>query len=186
VHEAYQMAYRDELTGLPGRRALNDRLERLGRNYVIAMADVDHFKKFNDTYGHETGDHVLCMVASRLRQLTRNGSAYRYGGEEFTLVFPRRSPDEVMAVLENLRDSISRYPLHIRGCKRDSRKKIGLRLRGLMNRGSAKTVHVTVSIGVAGAHQGNTPEAVMQAADKALYKAKAAGRNRVVASTAKS
>ena len=75
VHEAYQMAYRDELTGLPGRRALNDRLERLGRNYVIAMADVDHFKKFNDTHGHDVGDEVLKLVASQLRKV---GGGYTF------------------------------------------------------------------------------------------------------------
>jgi hypothetical protein len=59
AHEAYQMAFRDELTGLPGRRALNERLQRLGRHYVLAMTDVDHFKKFNDTHGHDVGDQVL-------------------------------------------------------------------------------------------------------------------------------
>ncbi|HAG79498.1 MAG TPA: GGDEF domain-containing protein, partial [Pseudomonas sp.] len=68
AHEAYLMAFRDELTGLPGRRALNERLQRLGRQYVLAMADVDHFKRFNDTYGHDVGDQVLKMVASRLRK----------------------------------------------------------------------------------------------------------------------
>ena len=57
-HEAYQMAFRDELTGLPGRRALNERMQRLGRNYVLAMTDVDHFKKFNDTHGHDVGDQA--------------------------------------------------------------------------------------------------------------------------------
>jgi predicted signal transduction protein with EAL and GGDEF domain len=65
AHEAYQMAFRDELTGLPGRRALNERMQRLGRNYVMAMSDVDHFKKFNDTHGHDVGDQVLRLVASR-------------------------------------------------------------------------------------------------------------------------
>ena len=69
VHEAYQMAFRDELTGLPGRRALNERLQRMGRSYVIAMADVDHFKKFNDSHGHDVGDQVLRVVASQLRKI---------------------------------------------------------------------------------------------------------------------
>jgi GGDEF domain-containing protein len=91
AHEAYQMAFRDELTGLPGRRALNERLQRLGRTYVIAMADVDHFKKFNDTHGHDVGDQVLRLVASQLRQIGGGGKAYRYGSEEFTLVFPGKT-----------------------------------------------------------------------------------------------
>ena len=66
--EAYQMAFRDELTGLPGRRALNERLQRLGRDYVIAMVDVDHFKKFNDTHGHDVGDHALVHFATVFAQ----------------------------------------------------------------------------------------------------------------------
>jgi hypothetical protein len=69
AHEAYQMAFRDELTGLPGRRALNERMQRLGRNYVLAMSDVDHFKKFNDTHGHDVGDQVLRLVASKLSKI---------------------------------------------------------------------------------------------------------------------
>src|SRR3546814_5904189 len=70
AHEAYQMAFRDELTGLPGRRALNERMQRLGRNYVLAMSDVDHFKKFNDTHGHDVGDQVLRLVASKLSKIS--------------------------------------------------------------------------------------------------------------------
>lgn len=91
AHEAYQMAFRDELTGLPGRRALNERLQRLGRTYVIAMAGVDHFKRFHDTHGHDVGDQVLRLVASQLRQIGGGGKAYRYGGEELTLVFPGKT-----------------------------------------------------------------------------------------------
>lgn len=75
AHEAYQMAFRDELTGLPGRRALNERLQRLGRDYVIAMVDVDHFKKFNDTHGHDVGDQVLRLVAGQLRKVGGGGKA---------------------------------------------------------------------------------------------------------------
>ena len=82
------MAFRDELTGLPGRRALNEKLQRMGRVYTLAMADVDHFKAFNDTHGRR-GDQVLRMVAAQLRRVSGGGHAYRYGGE-FTLVFPAR------------------------------------------------------------------------------------------------
>lgn len=96
AHEAYQMAFRDELTGLPGRRALNERLQRLGRDYVIAMVDVDHFKKFNDTHGHDVGDQVLRLVASQLRKVGGGGKAYRYGGEEFTLLFPGKSLEQCL------------------------------------------------------------------------------------------
>jgi diguanylate cyclase (GGDEF)-like protein len=84
---SYDMAYRDELTGLLGRRALNDRLKGLARQYVIAKMDVDHFKKYNDTHGHDIGDEVLKMVARQIGAVGGGGTAYRYGGEEFCVVF---------------------------------------------------------------------------------------------------
>ena len=90
LRSSHAMAYRDELTGLPGRRALNERLKMLGGNFTIAMLDVDHFKRFNDTYGHDVGDEVLKLVASRIRRVGGGGTAYRYGGEEFCIVFPRK------------------------------------------------------------------------------------------------
>ncbi|MDG9929776.1 MULTISPECIES: GGDEF domain-containing protein [unclassified Pseudomonas] len=180
VHEAYQMAYRDELTGLPGRRALNDRLERLGRNYVIAMADVDHFKKFNDTHGHDVGDQVLRLVASRLRRVGGGGKAYRYGGEEFTLVFPGKTLDECRPYLEAVREAVESYPLQLR----DKQQRPASDKEGRQRRtaGSAPTVSVTISIGMAEreAHQRGADE-VIRSADKALYAAKQAGRNRVMA-----
>jgi diguanylate cyclase (GGDEF)-like protein len=179
AHEAYQMAFRDELTGLPGRRALNDRLERLGRNYVIAMADVDHFKKFNDTHGHDVGDQVLRLVAGQLRRIGGGGKAYRYGGEEFTLVFPGRSLDECRPHLEAVRRAIETYQLHLRDkSNRPQSDRAGRQQR----RSSASgTVSVTISIGVAERepHQ-RSAEEVIRSADKALYSAKRAGRNCVV------
>ena len=78
LRSSHSMAYRDELTGLPGRRALNERLKMLGKSYSIAMIDVDRFKRFNDTYGHEVGDEVLKLVASR-------GSRYQGGRHRIPL-----------------------------------------------------------------------------------------------------
>lgn len=180
VHEAYQMAYRDELTGLPGRRVLNDRLQRLGRSYVIAMADVDHFKKFNDTHGHDVGDEVLKLVASRLRRVGGGGKAYRYGGEEFTLVFPGKSIDDCRPHLEAVREAVEHYPLQLRN--RQQRPKNDEEGRQRRKAGAGQSVSVTISIGVAEreAHQRNADE-VIRCADKALYAAKRAGRNCVVA-----
>lgn len=80
LYDFYLMAYRDELTGLPSRRALNERMAGGGRRFVAAMVDVDHFKGFNDTHGHDVGDQVLKMVAARLREVSGGGKAYRYGG----------------------------------------------------------------------------------------------------------
>lgn len=114
AHEAYQMAFRDELTGLPGRRALNERMQRLGRNYVLAMSDVDHFKKFNDTHGHDVGDQVLRLVASKLSKVSGGGRAYRYGGEEFAVVFAGKTLDECMPHLEVIRETIANYSIQLR------------------------------------------------------------------------
>ncbi|WP_236715484.1 GGDEF domain-containing protein [Pseudomonas sp. BMS12] len=178
AHEAYQMAFRDELTGLPGRRALNDRLERLGRNYVLAMTDVDHFKKFNDTHGHDVGDQVLRLVASLLRKVGGGGRAYRYGGEEFTLVFPGKSIEECLPHLEAVRQAIESYSLQLRD--KQSRPKDDQQGRSRRSGSAAQSVSVTISIGVAERDAGQrTPVEVIKAADQALYAAKGGGRNRV-------
>lgn len=87
VHDAYRMAYIDTLTSIPSRRALEERFLRLGSNYIIAMVDIDFFKKFNDTFGHDIGDDVLKLVAKELSHVKNGGKAYRYGGEEFTILF---------------------------------------------------------------------------------------------------
>lgn len=176
VQEAYQMAFRDELTGLPGRRALNERLQRLGRQYVIAMVDVDRFKAFNDTHGHDVGDEVLRLVASRLRRVGGGGRAYRYGGEEFALVFPGRDLDHCLPHLEAVRQSVQDYPLQLRDKARRPRDAEQGRQR--RTGASTTTVSVTVSIGVAErlATQ-RSPDEVIKQADQALYSAKGAGRN---------
>ena len=107
LEHGYDIAYRDELTGLPGRRAFNNVMEQLGGTYAIAMCDVDHFKRFNDTYGHDAGDQVLRMVAAKLSQVGGGGRAFRYGGEEFLVVFRGRSAREAEPFVESLRRSIA-------------------------------------------------------------------------------
>jgi GGDEF domain-containing protein len=179
AHEAYQMAFRDELTGLPGRRALNERMQRLGRNYVLAMSDVDHFKKFNDTHGHDVGDQVLRLVASKLSKIGGGGKAYRYGGEEFALVFAGKTLEECMPHLEVIRESIATYNIHLRN--QDSRPQDDNQGRQRRAGASASSVSVTVSIGVAERVEQRTPEKVLKSADQALYSAKGAGRNCVMA-----
>ncbi|GAB6404872.1 GGDEF domain-containing protein [Pseudomonas sp. MHK4] len=179
AHEAYQMAFRDELTGLPGRRALNERMQRLGRNYVLAMSDVDHFKKFNDTHGHDVGDQVLRLVASKLSKIGGGGKAYRYGGEEFALVFAGKTLDECMPHLEVIRESIATYNIHLRN--QDSRPQDDNQGRQRRAGTSASSVSVTVSIGVAERVEQRAPEQVLKSADEALYSAKGAGRNCVMA-----
>ncbi|PVZ36957.1 diguanylate cyclase [Pseudomonas sp. CC120222-01a] len=178
-HEAYQMAFRDELTGLPGRRALNERMQRLGRNYVIAMTDVDHFKKFNDTHGHDVGDQVLRLVASRLSKVTGGGRAYRYGGEEFALVFAGKTAEECVPHVEAVREMIANYTMHLRD--QNSRPQDDSAGRQRRSGSAGGTVSVTISIGVAERlvdHR--NPEEVLKSADQALYSAKGAGRNCVM------
>ncbi|MDM3892666.1 GGDEF domain-containing protein [Pseudomonas juntendi] len=179
AHEAYQMAFRDELTGLPGRRALNERMQRLGRNYVIAMTDVDHFKKFNDTHGHDVGDQVLRLVASRLAKVTGGGRAYRYGGEEFALVFAGKTAEECVPHVEAVREVIANYVMHLRDKYNRPQDDTAGRQRRAGSSGG--TVSVTISIGVAERQADHrNPEAVLKSADQALYNAKGAGRNCVV------
>jgi len=179
AHEAYQMAFRDELTGLPGRRALNERMQRLGRNYVLAMSDVDHFKKFNDTHGHDVGDQVLRLVASKLSKISGGGRAYRYGGEEFALVFAGKTLEECMPHLEVIRESIASYNIQLRN--QESRPQDDQQGRQRRSGSGASSVSVTVSIGVAERLEQRTPEEVLKSADQALYSAKGAGRNCVMA-----
>lgn len=179
AHEAYQMAFRDELTGLPGRRALNERMQRLGRNYVLAMTDVDHFKKFNDTHGHDVGDQVLRLVASKLSKVSGGGRAYRYGGEEFAVVFAGKTLEECMPHLEVIRGVIAAYVIHLRDPDRPKDDQQGRQRRGSA---AATSVSVTISIGAAERQvEHRNPEEVLKAADQALYAAKGAGRNCVIA-----
>ncbi|HEX4603326.1 MAG TPA: GGDEF domain-containing protein [Candidatus Angelobacter sp.] len=172
IETSYAMAYLDELTQLPSRRALNEALLKLGDSYSIAMLDVDHFKKFNDSYGHESGDHALRLVASRLAHLTGGGKAYRYGGEEFAIVFPNKASEEVFVYLDRMRRVIEQSVFTVRGTDRRRKGKSGI------GRGSKKQTNVTVSIGLAATNGDKlVPADVLRMADQALYKAKAKGRN---------
>lgn len=173
LRESWRMAYLDELTELPGRRALREKFQEISGRYTVAMLDVDHFKKFNDTYGHDTGDAVLRMIAGKLSRLTGGGVAYRYGGEEFALVFNGKSHDQVEVHLERLRTTIAETPFVV---NREDRRNEGRRRKNHQ----ARTVQVTVSIGVADSGRDNeTPWDVMKLADQALYRAKKQGRNRL-------
>ncbi len=170
LQDSYRMAFLDELTGLPGRRALNERLMALEGRYAVAMIDVDHFKRFNDTWGHDVGDQVLKLIASRLQGVGGGGRAYRYGGEEFTIVFPGLQLPAALSHAEALRRDIEHYKFEIRA-GRDRRRS---------GEGTPREACVSVSIGVAEANDRlAAPDSVMGAADEALYRAKSGGRNRV-------
>lgn len=177
LSDSYKMAFSDELTALPARRALYQSSISLGKRYTVAMMDVDHFKKFNDTYGHDVGDQVLRLVASKLGAVKGGGKAYRYGGEEFTIIFPNKSVNYAIPFLEQVRENIAHYNMAIRSDDRPDDSDQGKSQRK-KNAGGTKYVNVTISIGVA-EREGELKdfEQVLKQADEALYRAKQAGRN---------
>jgi diguanylate cyclase (GGDEF)-like protein len=175
------LAYVDELTQLPQRRALQRHLKRLGRSSAVTMLDVDHFKKFNDTYGHDVGDQVLRLLGSILRK-ERGLSAYRYGGEEFTLVFSHNDPQKLKQKLEAVRNKVADYPMEIRKPNRPRNTRKGQQQRTNKKSGTSRRVKITISLGCAVRQKGETAEMLIQRADKALYAAKNAGRNCAVLS----
>lgn len=181
VERSHWIAYHDELTGLPGRRAFNEALAGLGERYCIAIVDVDHFKKFNDTFGHDTGDQVLRKVARHLAGVQGGGTAYRCGGEEFAVVFPRYGAEESAAHAEELRQRIEADVFVARGPARSQRERADRRTTSTRRKQPQPVVtRVTVSIGLAELTERTpTSEEVLLAADKALYQAKHNGRNRV-------
>jgi diguanylate cyclase (GGDEF)-like protein len=180
IERSYRIAYFDELTGIRGRRALNESFSTLRETYSIAVVDVDHFKSFNDTYGHDVGDQVLRKVASHLERVSGGGDAFRCGGEEFVIVFKGRSIAESLSHVEKLRRSIEEDVFHVRGPERSKRKREERRrFYKSAKKSQHEAVKITVSIGVAEAPEGFLPEQVYKAADKALYRAKQNGRNRV-------
>ena len=175
VQESWRMAYLDELTGLPGRRALKDKFNELNGAYSVAMLDVDHFKKFNDTYGHDVGDSVLRMIASKISKISGGGSAYRYGGEEFSVVFPNKDKHLAKVHLELLREEIAAQEFVV---NRENRRVTAHKTKPKKK----KAVQITISIGLADSVQKNNqafngPWDVLKLADKALYRAKKKGRN---------
>ncbi len=177
IEASFSMAYIDELTGLHGRRSLNETLNTLNKNYSIAMLDIDLFKKFNDKYGHKTGDQVLKMVAAKLSEINGGAKTFRYGGEEFTAIFPGKTARESEPYLEEFRRKLESTEFIVRST---IRKSTTSKNRGKTASKDRKIVTITISIGIADYSRNQTkPDKVLKAADKILYKAKRMGRNRV-------
>ena len=195
LQESHRMAFRDELTSLPSRRALQEKLVALGPAYTIAMVDVDHFKKFNDTHGHDIGDQVLKMIGARLAEIDGGGKAFRYGGEEFAILFPDKKVEEALPHLETLRQNIEDYRMSVRTeqqrrseARQNNDRRTKTRSAFTLDYPQApplrsnrpELLSVTVSIGAAQRTELlNKPDAVIRSADEALYRAKGGGRNRV-------
>ncbi|MCG3728352.1 GGDEF domain-containing protein [Vibrio cincinnatiensis] len=171
----HELAFKDRLTQLPGRYALDLDLQRLGRKFTVAMLDIDHFKTFNDNFGHDTGDDVLKLVASRLRHIPGRGHVYRYGGEEFTILFKGKNVAQAQESLEWLRNDIEQYDLIVRNIEeRPKSQRAGMKKRSNEKKTS---VNITVSIGICDSSIEKDPRRALKLADEALYKAKNSGRN---------
>jgi len=158
----------DDLTTLGNRKLFDRALDRAlaraaeaGEPFCLLITDIDHFKAFNDTYGHPTGDQVLRLVALTAKTALRpEDTACRYGGEEFAIVLPRLDLSAAREVAERIRNAV--------GAKE------------LLKRSTGETLgHITLSIGIAECRGGDTPQTVIGRADDALYTAKQSGRNRV-------
>ncbi len=166
--ELTAIARRDALTGLPNRRALSEDLEilearvsRYGHRYCMAVLDVDHFKSYNDSYGHQAGDEILQTVAAELTALLRSGdSIYRYGGEEFLCIFTEQSIETGRQAIERMRS--------------------GIESLAIPHPGNPHGV-LTFSGGIAilDPDRRTSASEVLKEADEALYRAKRLGRNRV-------
>jgi len=176
IEVSHSLAFRDELTDLPARRALNEAMQKLGHDYSVAMVDIDRFKRFNDRYGHDAGDQVLRMVGSLLSKISGGGRAYRYGGEEFSILFPGKRINDVMPHLERFRKELKSRGFFIRGPDRPRTKPA----KPKASKTPRRKATITVSIGVAQRDgRRTTPQQVIKAADRALYRAKRSGRNRI-------
>ena len=168
--ELERLATTDHLTGLYNRRFVGRELERLilrarrhGQSISVAMLDIDHFKSINDEHGHAVGDAVLIEVAARIRRRLRGDDMVgRWGGEEFLLVLPETSPEGTGIVAESVRAAIGDEPLSL----------------------ATGSLDVTASIGWATWEPSDASDDLLGRADFALYEAKAAGRNTVVAASA--
>ncbi len=182
LHAIFQMywhrIYVDELTDVPNRRALDERLSSLSGEYAIAMMDIDHFKSFNDNYGHDEGDNVLRLVGSVLNEALGD-RVYRYGGEEFCAVFKGVSAEDAFMYANKVRRKIEERPFYIRNL--NSRRESPSSLDRRKTKKTAKKVPITISIGLANPDSKNkTSRQVVDLADQALYQAKKKGRNCVV------
>ncbi|GAB4261093.1 MAG: hypothetical protein Kow0092_10380 [Deferrisomatales bacterium] len=165
TRELRDQSLRDGLTGLWNRRAYDDRVreevaraERYGGPLSLALWDVDRFKDLNDTHGHRTGDAVLHALGNRILGLLRRSDFLaRYGGEEFAVILPNTDGAQALLAGRKICSAIAEAPVET----------------------AAGPLSVTVSVGVACVRPGDTPESLFERADRALYRAKEAGRNRV-------
>ncbi|WP_297445505.1 GGDEF domain-containing protein [Desulfurobacterium sp.] len=159
-----EKAFVDALTSTNNRYVLekiDEMLEKMGQEsrFSVVMIDIDHFKKINDTYGHETGDMVLKTLVEKIKRLIRSSDILvRYGGEEFVIYLPHADVKDALKLAERIRKAVENM---------------------LIKTSDGREVRITVSLGVAERKPGESLEKVIKKADEALYRAKKGGRNRV-------
>ncbi|WP_447744286.1 diguanylate cyclase [Pseudomonas nicosulfuronedens] len=165
IEDQRQKAMTDALTGLPNRAALSERLDlevarwqRYGGDLLLAVLDVDHFKRINDDFGHLAGDKVLKIIAHELaKRVRKTDFIARYGGEEFVVLLPATPLEGGQQLLDVLRGAIEACPFHFKG----------------------ERLSITCSVGLTAFREGERADTVFERADQALYRAKRGGRNRL-------
>ncbi|MCT4781943.1 MULTISPECIES: GGDEF domain-containing protein [Exiguobacterium] len=161
VQHQQQLARTDALTGIANRRRLNEAMANLtveAEEYALILVDIDHFKRVNDTYGHDVGDDVLRELGMLLVDESREDHLVgRFGGEEFLIIMPNAQKDDVSRLAESIREKVSTFPFET----------------------SAGTLHITVSLGACHSNDIEV-DSVLKHADEALYHAKESGRNRFI------
>jgi len=167
IDHARREARTDELTGVDNRKALNEKLylllddwQRQNEPFVLILADLDQFKRINDSHGHPAGDRVLETIGESLKQWVREGDMVgRYGGDEFAVLLPKTELEVGLEIAERLRAKTSETASRV--ATRDEQ------------------IAVSMSLGVVGARPGDSAESILARADRALYKSKKRGRNQV-------
>jgi len=168
LEHARETAKTDALTGLLNRRAFDQKLNEYIENHkqgdaelCLLILDIDHFKRINDTFGHQMGDNVLRYTANLMKQyIAGSHCAARYGGEEMAIIMPNTSLNKAMEIAESIRASLAQHPLKLKG----SKKSIG---------------KITISIGASSFKTNDSLESLVERADQAMYRAKVNGRNQV-------
>ncbi len=175
LQTCHQSAYRDELTGIPGAVAYDEAVASLGKQYVLAAVGIDQLKHYGNQHGKSVSEQVLRLLAQKIMDAAGAGKVYRQAGDEFMVLFPRKTATETFVVLGAIRKAVEETVLYLRG-----RVRVWEGRRGACPKGQDDALPVTVSIGVAESDKGQAALAlVTKAAYRALYEAKGEGGNRV-------
>lgn len=179
VQASHQRIYRDELTGVPGKVAYEEAVASLGKHYVLAVIGIDQLKQYGNQHGKPVSEQLLRLIAPKITAAAGSAQVYRLAGEEFTVLFPRKTATETLVTLEAIRKAVSQSTLYLRG-----RDRVWEGSRLLPSRPDDEELAVTASIGLAEAKGSRSSISVTtKAAYRALYEAKGEGGNLVKRAT---